>query len=167
MRRALVRALVVVLGLAVGMVGLAGPAAADDGGNQRFWVFLSESDGEETNFVVAVGPITGVGTFEEDEDPNLVHFHFPQGSVTLFVPTEEESEDFNELTCSGSFSFSGPWEIVSGTGAYRNASGSGRFSGTGHFFGDPTNCDEEAEGGIFFLNVFAHGNVSLGGRAAA
>ena len=158
------RALVVALGLAVSMVGFAAPAAAEEG-DQTFIVLLTGVGEEETARVIAFGPITGVGTFEEDPDENLVHFHFDDGSVTLFAPSDEESEEFDEESCSGSFTFSGHWEIIGGTGAYEDATGSGTFEGKGDFFGVPGACEEEA--GFFFLIVDAEGTVDVSGAAAA
>ena len=153
-------------GVTLGLFGLAGPAAADDGGNQRFIVIISESDGDETSQVIASGPITGVGEFEEI-DENTVRFVFEEGSITLHVPTEEESEEFDEATCSGSFTFSGPWTIIEGTGIYEGATGSGTFEGTGRFFGvlGEEGCSEE--GGVFFLVVHASGHAELDHEAAA
>ncbi len=162
------RLAVVLLAAGLVLVGLAGPASADTGGNQRFFVFGGGSGDEEGNFqVVAVGPITGVGTFEETEDEDVVRFVFPEGTLTLHAPTEEESEDFNEQLCFGSFTFSGPWEIISGTGEFTDVTGSGRFSGRGTFVGVPTDegCSEDE--GFFFLFVEVTGTVSSTGELAA
>jgi hypothetical protein len=162
------KAFAAVLGVAFGLFGLAGTASAQ-GGNQRFIVFGSGSGAEESAIVIAVGPITGVGTFEETEDPDVVRFVFDEGSITLHVPNDEESEEFDERTCSGSFTFGGPFEIIGGTEAYAEASGSGRFQGQGRFFGERTleGCSEDEEAGFFFFVVNATGNVSLDDQAAA
>jgi hypothetical protein len=72
--------------------------------------------------VVAAGPIRGVGTVEFDEtNEDIVRFVFPDGSITLDAPEDEGSgsEEFNERTCSGSFTFSGPFEIIDGTAPTR------------------------------------------------
>lgn len=121
----------------------------------------------DTSKVIAAGPIRGVGTFEETSDPDLVRFVFPDGSVILNAPSTEESEDFNERTCSGSFTFSGPFEIVEGTGAYEDATGSGTFEGRGRFIGRPTPDGCSEEDGFFFLIVRVRGTVDLSGEAAA
>ncbi len=164
------RVLAAIMGVALGLVGFAGSAAAQTRTNQRFVVIFSGSNGNETSRVIASGPIRGVGTFEETADEDVVRFVFPNGSITLNVPSEEEDEQFDERACSGSFSFSGPWEIIEATGAYEGASGSGTFEGRGKFFGERApggGCSEDEEAGVFFLRVEVRGNVTLGGRGAA
>lgn len=151
------------------VTGLAGPATAQTTGNQRFIVIISASGDRESSRVIAIGPITAVGTFQENEDPDLVEFLFPQGTITLFAPAEDESEDFNERACVGSFTFSGPVTIVGATGAFRGATGSGRVDGRGTFVADrtPDGCSEEEEGGSFFLYASVTANVTLPAQAAA
>ena len=163
------KAFAVVLAVAFGLFGSAGTAGAQTSGDQRFIVYGSGSGGDESSIVVAVGPITGVGTFEETSDPDVVRFVFDEGSITLHVPNDEESEEFDERTCIGSFTFSGPFEIIAGTGAYEDATGSGRFEGEGRFFGEPTldGCSEDEDSGFFFFIVRADGEVSLEGDQAA
>ncbi len=151
------------------VLGGAGPASAQSSGEQRFIVILSSFNGRETSRVIAVGPITGIGTFEETEDEDVVRFVFPQGTLTLDAPTTDESEDFNEETCSGTFRFSGPWEIADATGAFEGATGSGTFRGQGRFVGQRTDtgCSEDEDAGFFFLSVTVRGNVTLADDAAA
>ncbi len=162
--------LAAIMGVALGLLAFTGSASAQTGTNQRFIVLFTGSDGNETSRVIAIGPITGVGTFEETDDEDVVRFVFRNGSITLNAPTEEEDEEFDERTCSGSFTFSGPWEIIEGTGAYEDASGSGQFEGRGRFFGQRAQgggCSEDEDAGFFFLRVEATGNVTLAPRAAA
>ncbi len=162
------KVLAALLGVALGVFGLAGTASAQTRTNQRFIVIFSGSDGNETSRVIATGPISGVGTFEETADEDVVRFVFRNGSITLDAPIEDESERFDERTCSGSFTFGGRWEIIEATGAYRGASGSGQFEGRGRFIGERApggGCAEE--GGFFFLRVEVRGNVTLGRQGAA
>jgi hypothetical protein len=161
--------LAAVLGLGLGLFGLVGSASAQTRTNQRFVVLFSGTESAPGR-VVATGPIRGVGTFEETDDENVVRFVFRNGSVTLAAPTENEDDEFNERTCSGSFTFSGPWEIIEATGAYEGASGSGTFEGRGRFFGERApggGCSEGEEGGFTLLRVDVRGNVTLGTQAAA
>lgn len=165
------KAFVVMVGVAfgmVGMVGFAGPASAE-AGNQRFIVIVSGSGGDETGRVIAVGPITGVGTFEETSDPDVVRFVFDEGTITLNAPNDEESDEFDERSCSGSFTFSGRWEIIEATGAYEGATGSGEFEGQGRFVGEREleGCSENEDAGFFFVVVHVTGDVSLDDQAAA
>ena len=164
------KALAMAAAVAVGVLGLAGTASAQTGTNQRFLVLFSGSGGNETSRVIATGPIRGVGTFEETEDEDVVRFVFKNGTVTLNAPSEDESEEFNERTCSGSFTFSGSFQIIDATGAFEGARGSGRFEGRGKFFGERLpggGCSEDEDSGFFFLTVNVRGNVTLGRPAAA
>lgn len=157
------------MGITLGLVGSAGAASAQTSGQQRFIVIFSGSDGQETSKVIAVGPITGVGTFEETEDEDVVRFVFDEGTITLDAPTEEETDEFNEFTCTGGFTFSGPFEVIGGTGAFEGASGSGVFEGEGRFVGEREleGCSEDEDAGFFFLVVEVTGTVTLDDRAAA
>ena len=164
------KALAAVMGVSLSLVAYSGNASAQTGTSQRFIVLASGTDGNETTRVVATGPIRGVGTFEETEDEDVVRFVFRNGSVTLNAPSEEEDGQFDERTCSGSFTFSGPWEIIDATGAFAGASGSGRFEGRGRFVGERApggGCSEDEDAGSFFLRVEVRGNVTLPGRRAA
>jgi hypothetical protein len=162
------RLMAVLLAAAFGVVGWAGPAGAQTTGNQRF-IVVGGGSGDEVNFrVIAIGPITAVGTFEESEDPDVVRFVFPQGTVTLDSPTGEETEEFDERTCTGSFTFTGPFTITGATGAFQGATGSGQVRGQGRFIGERTanGCSEDEDAGFFFLYATATGNVTVPARAA-
>ena len=163
------RLMAVLLGAALVVLGLAGPAAAQTSGSQRF-IVVGGGSGDELNFrVIAIGPITAVGTFEETDDEDVIRFRFPQGTITLDSPTEDETEDFNELACTGSFTFTGPFTIVGGTGAFQGVTGSGQVRGQGWFVGErtATGCSEDEDAGSFFLFATATGNVTLPASAAA
>lgn len=159
----------VIFSTAFVVAGLAGPAAAQTAGNQRFIVFGSGSGDQESFNVVAVGPITGFGTFEELEDPDFVRFRFPQGTITLFSPTADETGSFDERSCTGSFTFTGPITITEATGAFTGAQGTGTVQGQGYFVGERTaaGCSEDEDTGFFFLYADVTANVTLAGQAAA
>jgi hypothetical protein len=105
-------------------------------------------------------PPLGVRLFEPAEDSSLV--------LGLDAPIRDESEQFDEQTCSGSFTISGRWRIIEGTGAYAGARGTGRFEGRGQFFAERLpdgGCSEE--GGAFFFRAEITGTVTLPSRRAA
>ena len=163
------RLMAVLLAAAFGVVGWAGPAAAQTTGSQRFIVVGGGTD-DQLNFrVIAIGPITAVGTFEETEDEDVIRFRFPQGTITLDSPTEDESGDFDERTCFGSFTFTGPFTIIGATGVYQGVTGSGQVRGQGWFVGErtATGCSEDEDAGSFFVYATATGNVTVPARAAA
>ena len=156
----------VVLTTAFVVMGLSSPAAAHTADNQRFIVYGSSS-GDQANFrVVAIGPITGMGTYEETEDPDFVRFRFPQGTITFFAPTEEETATFDERSCTGSSTFTGPITIVGATGAFTGMTGTGTVGGRAFFVGEhtATGCSED---GTVFLYADVRANVTRAGQAAA
>ena len=159
----------VVLATAFVVMGLASPAAAQTAGNQRLFFFGSGSGDRADLTVVAVGPITGFGTFEETDDDDVVRFRFPQGTITLFSPTGDETENFDERSCTGSFTFTGPVTIIGATGAFTGARGTGTVRGQGYFVGErtATGCSEDEDSGFFFLYADVTANVTLAGQAAA
>ena len=154
MRRLL--AALVLVGTVLG--GQVAPAAAATTGEQTLLLVVRD----DVATAYATGPISGVGTFTEDPDNlTLVSFIFEDGSITLFVPNDEEDESFNELACVGRFTFSGRYTIVEGTGAYEGATGEGEFAGRGIFVGERTDEGCSEEGGSFFLFVRAEGTTTL------
>ena len=116
-------------------------------------VFFAET-GEFT------GTISGVGTDIERPDETST-FVFPQGTVNLDHPQTDGSDDFNEVACIDRFTFSGTYDITSGTGAYAQATGEGTYTGRGIFIGRRTaeGCSEE--GGTSFFFVTAEGTTTL------
>ncbi len=153
--------------VAVALVGFAGSASAETTGKQRFLVTITSSDGHETSTVAATGPISGTGTFRETANEDVVRFVFKKGSITLNAPNDEETDRFDEASCKGTFKFSGHWEITQATGAYKGATGSGTFRGSGQFIADRLpdgSCSEDDDAGSFFLRVDVRGTVTLPGR---
>ena len=140
------------------LAGQAVPAGAATTGDQSI-VLIIRDDGATA---VATGPISGIGDFFEDpDDPDIVTFVFPNGSVTFDAPADEETESFNETACVGRFTFSGGYTIVDATGAYEGASGEGTFSGRGVFVGRHTDDGCSDEGGSVVVFVRVSGTTTL------
>ncbi len=144
------------LSLALGaLLGLSAPAGAVTG-SQRFFIFGQDEGGT----VVATGPISGVGTDIERPDETGT-FVFPQGTVNIDHPQTGGLEDFNEVTCIGRFTFSGTYDITSGSGAYAQANGEGTYTGRGIFIGRRTAQGCAEEGGTVYFFVDAEGTTTL------
>ena len=109
-------------------VAVATPAQAQGQSDQRFTLIILGE--ERTGIAVGRGPITGVGTFKgNQEDPDVGLLSFPSGTLTIRGFFTEESTDFDERSCVGTFVTSGTWVVEEGTGAYEGATGGGRIEG--------------------------------------
>lgn len=124
------RIVAMVLALGVAVFGLGAPASAETS-NQRFRLVFR---GDEST-VVAAGPIRGIGSVVDQEGGSessfSVAFVLPDGTVFLTVTTVEESFDFDPVACVVRVRLVEDFEITGGTGRYRGATGSGRFTGHG------------------------------------
>lgn len=153
----------VIVTLAV-VVGLPGPATAQEAGNQRF-VMIIVGEGN-VGRAIASGLFTGVGTFvETEEDVGL--FTFGEGTLLVRGTFDEESTTFNPRTCIGTFETSGRFVVLEGTGAFEGTTGSGRLTGRAVFGTNRTSegCGEEE---LFAVAVFRlNGDLNIPARAAA
>lgn len=110
------------------------PALASGPSHQRFTMtFASIADKDRPVRVVAAGPIQGTGTMTQRVVKETSHgdvlaatLKLPAGKVRLRVH-DHESMRLDLRSCTARQVGKGTWRIVSGTGAYRGASGSGTF----------------------------------------
>lgn len=110
------------------------PALAAGPSHQRFTMtFISVGGKDHPVRVVAAGPIHGTGTLTEHVVKETPHggvlaatIKLPDGKVRLRVH-DRESMRLDLRSCTARQVGHGTWTIVSGTGAYRGASGSGTF----------------------------------------
>jgi hypothetical protein len=123
---------VVALLTAAGMLATA--AHARQGAHavpQRFTVYSANVDNKDTPLLVqATGRIAAIGTATAKEDArnNMVPltFVFPKGKV--FVTAHDRFVwKPDPRTCTATEHSSGSYRVTGGTGAYRHASGRGRF----------------------------------------
>ena len=86
-------------------------------------------------------------------------FEFPDGNVVIkHRPKAGTSVDrFDPVTCLFTFRERGSWKAISGSGAYEDASGGGRYRVLGQGFG----CSENEPPEVFFLRIVARGALSL------
>ena len=116
---------------AAGTASAPAPAHAH---HQRFAMTFVSAQGEDLPIrVVASGPIHGRGTMVQrpiKETANggvlAVTITLTDGKVRLRVK-DHESMKLNRRSCTARERGKGTWRIVSGTGAYRKASGHGSF----------------------------------------
>jgi hypothetical protein len=99
--------------------------------------------------VVATGVITAVGTdvflLSPEGDPaSYSRYEFPNGTVSVRNTPEQEQFRLNPHSCVGKFKASGTWEVLGGTGAYADATGSGTLTlaDTAFFARAPEGCSE-------------------------
>lgn len=110
------------------------PALASGPSHQRFTMtFVSVGGKDRPIRVVAAGPIQGSGTMTQRLVKGTPHgavlaatIKLPGGKVRLRV-RDHESMRLDLRSCTARELGHGTWTIVSGTGAYRTASGSGTF----------------------------------------
>ena len=119
---------------------------------QTFVLYGAGSTFDHPISVFAVGPISGVGSFEivdersgPEGDDFTAELVFPgRGTVTMEV-RGQSSITLNPITCAGSQTGQVRWTITGGTGQFENASGSGTGAYTGRFVVErgATGCVED------------------------
>ncbi len=162
----------VLMGAAM-VVGMAGPASAGTN-NQQFKIIsrFNVVNGNDTSVcrVIATGPIQGTGTCtttDVSDKVTDVHLLLPGGTVDLRATEFDSTDNFNQQTCSDTFTFKEHFRITGGTGTYAGVTGSGTDTGTGVFKGARTAQGCDPNQGRGFVTVTITGHVSLGGGSAA
>jgi hypothetical protein len=118
----------------VALASTGSPAPARTGAHQRFAMpSVTVGTHDRPARVIAAGPIQGRGTVAEKVVKQtstgavlLTTFTFANGSVRLRV-NDSDTMKVDLHSCTATGLGKGTWRIVSGTGAYRNATGSGTF----------------------------------------
>jgi len=116
-----------------------GPVSAEAIGEQTFVRVVAGTHGEEqprTSRVVARGVVNAVGTqrFDADiegDDSSYHSFVFPRGAISAKATMEQFDLSIDPRSCMGILTEVGREDIISGTGAYTGAKGSGTLSGRG------------------------------------
>ena len=62
-------------------------------------------------------------------------FVFPKGAIIVVHKVTKNTQSFDPGSCPGRFNQQGTFKVISGTGAYAHAQGSGTFALTGYFLG--------------------------------
>lgn len=118
-------------GLALGGLALASPAqaATTDGHHHLKPEFFTIKIVNDFSRVEAFGPVHGVGTDQETNNPalDILVFTFPpRSSVNVWHdPTPDPAIDFG--SCTATVDQFGGWKFKGGTGKYEHAFGFGHF----------------------------------------
>jgi hypothetical protein len=124
--------------LSIALTAVAAPAQAADGPETMTVHYNSNVEGPW--LTVAKGPIAGVGGMTAEkvvQDAAITTVNFRSGTVTLRATiTNEVLLRMDFTTCKASVDVSGRWTLISGTGAYSGAEGSGVFGALRHIYGD-------------------------------
>jgi hypothetical protein len=120
--------------------------------HQRF-LLLNTNPRVDGGTVLGFGPIHAKGK-DKVLGPRKDRFIFPNGSVLLrHKPSAPGRDRFDQTTCYFKFVERGTWRVTGGTGAYRGASGHGRY----RVRGEGVACNENKPPRIFMLRVVATG----------
>jgi hypothetical protein len=124
--------------LSIALTGMAAPAQAADG-TETVTVYYN-SNVEGPSLAVAHGPIAGAGRMTAEpivQDTAIVTLDFHSGTVKMQATiTSEVLLGIDFTTCKASVDVTGRWSVISGTGAYSGAQGSGEFGALRHIYGD-------------------------------
>lgn len=157
----------VATGIALGVVGLAGPAAAQtSGGNNENFTVIFSGSGNAPGQVIATGAFNGVGKDVQlgGENSNRDKFVFPGGTLFASETDNGGTQSFNPTSCVGKFTDSGTFTITRGTGEFKGVTGSGTYRLKGTFVADRNpdgSCSEQ--GGTSVIVIKATGNLNLNG----
>jgi hypothetical protein len=109
--------------------------AASPSGSQFFLVVnTSTANGPATAPVSAIGPIHALGK-DIPVTATKDRFAFPKGAIIVMHKPTKDTQSFDRGSCVGHIAEQGTFKVVSGTGAYTHAQGSGTYSLTGYFLG--------------------------------
>jgi hypothetical protein len=116
-------------------LGAASPALASVSGTERFTVVETSPTG--SNFPLsATGPIHASGTDHVVSD-HLDRFSFSQGSLLIRHTPTSHTQRNDPKACTFRFTEQGTYRVLSGTGAYKDATGNGTYRLSGIIIG----CD--------------------------
>ena len=141
---------------AIGAVGALGTgvAGASSTPTQYFTAVSTSETGTVT--VVAAGPISAVGT-DTVLGRHRDDFVFPDGTVRIRHEALTSSQKFDSRSCTFTFSETGTYDLIHGTGAYSHVTGYGHYKvsvvGTG--------CDRNKPLTSFVQVIQAQGPITL------
>jgi hypothetical protein len=151
------KALVALVGAAALLAAPGAAWGAGSSGPQNF-TLISQSENSQT--VMASGVINAVGRDVVVSD-TVDRFVFPDGALRIRHTPKHSTQRFDPQTCIGHFTETGTFTVVSGTGAYQGATGSGTYRVEGAFFGTRTSKGCSDRGATVLVVIRATGHINL------
>lgn len=142
-------------------LGLASPAASAQPPNTANQTFTIEFQGGGSGELTASGVVTADGR----AIPHGLHdatFALPGGTVSITHDETRTSDSFNPTTCVESFTETGTFHIIEGTGRYAAATGGGTSSNSGQDHLRATRNGCSTDGSSFSAVIELQGNITLG-----
>ena len=143
---------------AVTAIGFAASAGATTTGTETFTRLSTDPSDNAQPIIIANGPVHARGT-DVQVSPSNDRFVFPAGNLKIHHKTTAGTshDSFDPVTCYGTHTENGTFTVTKGTGAYKNATGSGTYTLKVTFIG----CDESAQPDYFSLEIDATGTVTV------
>ena len=143
---------------AVTAIGFAASAGATTTGTETFIGLSTDPSDNAQPIIIANGPVHARGT-DVQVSPSNDRFVFPAGNLKIHHKTTAGTshDSFDPVTCYGTHTENGTFTVTKGTGAYKNATGSGTYTLKVTFIG----CDESAQPDYFSLEIDATGTVTV------
>jgi hypothetical protein len=142
-----------VAGMAV--IGLAAPASAKAKSGTEHFLALSNSSNSKRYTVIGIGPIHARGV-DIQLSATKDRFKFPDGALLIKHKPKHNHNSSDPKTCLQTYTESGTYKITSGTGAYKNATGHGKYALTVLAVG----CSQSKPPNPFQLQVRASGPLT-------
>jgi hypothetical protein len=152
------RSIAVLAAISLGLLLLAPGASASNTHNEHFILLSNDPSNNSTPIVIATGPIHARGTDRQINPVSKDKFVFPKGTVTVLHQTKHSKDAFDSVTCYGTHTETGTYQVTDGTRAYDDAHGHGTYRLTVTFVG----CDQSAPPLVFQLRIDASGPLTLG-----
>ncbi|HZZ96095.1 MAG TPA: hypothetical protein VFE19_03735 [Jatrophihabitantaceae bacterium] len=114
-----------VAGLAV--IGLAAPASAKAKSGTEHILALSNSSSSKRYTVIGIGPIHARGV-DIQLSATKDRFKFPDGALLVKHNPKHDHNMSDPKTCLQTYTESGTYTVTGGTGAYKTATGHGKYS---------------------------------------
>ncbi len=139
--------------LAIGGAAPAAFAGTTHSGTEHILILESNANGPEV--VIANGPIHARGK-DIAVSNNRDRFVFPQGELKIWHKAQTSKDSFDKKTCLETFSETGVFKVVGGTGRYSGATGHGTYTLHGRAVG----CSQTKPPKVFQLTIKATGPIS-------